>query len=255
MAVIQYLDKRGLKTLVGEIKKRTSNIYTIRGAAVYVDDAFIEYLDGDSVDAKYNGLKDAIDAIVGGDGKGLWQNMGGGWKLITEAKPGWVYNIDNRFTTDDDFIEGAGHDIEAGTNIVAVETDPKNPDTSELKWDVLSMALNLDGYQTKKLVNVLKVFQQGTEDDVTIREYESYDELPETNTGSDDIALFDVALITGDEGKGDVYRATVIDDSGNITWKRLGDQVTVEGSLELLGSVAPNTPIKDSEILKAFEED
>ena len=57
---------------------------------------------------------------------------------------------------------------------------------------------------------------------------------------------------TGDE-EGDVYRAHVAVDEtdptvNNITWVKLGDQLTVEGALAFLGNTCPNTSITDKEI-------
>lgn len=58
---------------------------------------------------------------------------------------GFVYDIQDAFTTTSDFIEGAGHDYPAGTNIYVV-----NAGTSGLplyKYDILSG--NLDAFQLK----------------------------------------------------------------------------------------------------------
>ena len=54
------------------------------------------------------------------------------------ANEGYVYNISNDFTTDEDFIEGAGHKYKAGTNVVVVEVD------GAYKYDVLAMSF--DGF-------------------------------------------------------------------------------------------------------------
>ena len=50
----------------------------------------------------------------------------------TQNMLGYVYNITGQFTTDTYFVEGAGHNYTAGTNIVVVN------DTGIYKYDVLS---------------------------------------------------------------------------------------------------------------------
>lgn len=59
---------------------------------------------------------------------------------LTSAKVGDVYNVTDGFTTDANFVEGAGNEYQAGTNVVAVN------DSDNKKWDVLSGFVDLDGY-------------------------------------------------------------------------------------------------------------
>lgn len=121
----QYLDKEGLKTLVKEIEKRQSGLYSIRGSAVYADESYLEEPEHEEINSV-----------------GLWQNVSGDWTKITEVKPGWVFNITNDFTTDGDFIEGEGVSVSAGSNIVAVNT--ATSDAPDMKWDVLSGSVGTD---------------------------------------------------------------------------------------------------------------
>lgn len=58
----------------------------------------------------------------------------------SDMEEGDVYNITDAFTTDDRFVEGAGHKYPAGTNIVY---------TSDSKWDVLAGFIDLSGYVLK----------------------------------------------------------------------------------------------------------
>ena len=57
-------------------------------------------------------------------------------ETVTEAMVGFVYNIDEEFTTDARFVEGAGKVYPAGTNvsIANVSSDPSDP---ELLFDVI----------------------------------------------------------------------------------------------------------------------
>lgn len=224
MAVIQYLDKRGLKTLVKEITKRSSSVYVVKGSAIYADDAYL------ASSTKETGITS----------KGLWQKDGSTWKKITEVKVGWVYNITNSFKTDADFIEGANHEVGAGTNIVVASVGT----TGEVKWDLLAMSLSLDTYQTKRLLAAIDVFATGTSDPIKV----TAQAAAPTASAPASPAENDVVIVTAGADKDKVYRYN------GTAWVKIGDQVTVEGSLELLSKVAPNTPISDAEIIAAFTE-
>lgn len=72
--------------------------------------------------------------------------------LPTEINIGWVYNISNDFITTDNFIEGAGIQCKAGTNIVVV-----NIGTNEApikKWDILSLGTSIDYASTDDIKNI-----------------------------------------------------------------------------------------------------
>lgn len=56
---------------------------------------------------------------------------------------GYVYNVTDAFTTTADFVEGAGHNHPAGTNVVCVEHG-----TGVYKWDCLTGAIDLSAYWT-----------------------------------------------------------------------------------------------------------
>lgn len=228
MAYIKYLDKQGLKTLVKEIKKRTSSVYVIKGSAVYADDAFLASDNKPSAD---------INKV------GLWHEVDGVWKIVEEVKLGWVYNVENDFITTRDFIEGSGKPVPAGTNIVAAEFKGASDATAEVRWDTLSMNIDLTPYQTKRLSEALKIIE---ESDGALAA-ESDDLLP---TDPADVIDGQFGLITSGDDKGAVYRAAVSETL--VAWKRIGDQVTVEGALELISNLAPNTPITDNEIINAF---
>lgn len=61
-----------------------------------------------------------------------------------ESILGNVYNVSDNFTTDDKFVEGAGHKYTAGTNVAVVKVD------NEYKFDVLSGAIDLSNYVEKE---------------------------------------------------------------------------------------------------------
>lgn len=57
---------------------------------------------------------------------------------------GMVYNVTDAFTTTDDFVEGAGSQYPAGTNVVVVSVE------AAYKYDVLSGMVDLTGYVQKE---------------------------------------------------------------------------------------------------------
>lgn len=61
---------------------------------------------------------------------------------LTSANEGNVYNITDSFTTTSDFVEGAGNDYPAGTNVVIINTTG-----TTYKYDVLSGFVDLSDYQ------------------------------------------------------------------------------------------------------------
>ncbi len=63
---------------------------------------------------------------------------------LTAAILGNVYNVSDAFTTDDKFVDGAGAEIPAGTNVVVVQVD------EEFKFDVLAGAVDLTNYVEKE---------------------------------------------------------------------------------------------------------
>lgn len=62
---------------------------------------------------------------------------------LSSARIGDVYNVEDSFTTTSDFIEGAGHVIPAGSNVVVVDNNGAR------KWDVFGMPIDTSGFMTK----------------------------------------------------------------------------------------------------------
>ena len=117
----KYLDEDGLQVLVQQIKENIAKMYEIKGSAVFADTAYLASQD------KPAGISSA----------GLWQLTDGTWSKVTEFKEGWVYNIQNDFTTTADFVEGAGTSVKGGTNIAVVKSG------NVYKFDVLAVATNV----------------------------------------------------------------------------------------------------------------
>lgn len=64
---------------------------------------------------------------------------------LAATEVGKVYNITNAFSTNENFVEGAGQLHPAGTNIVCIDTDGEGT----YKWDVLSGFIDTSNLATK----------------------------------------------------------------------------------------------------------
>lgn len=62
---------------------------------------------------------------------------------LSASEEGKVYNITNAFTTNSNFVEGAGKSYPAGTNVVCIDTA-----SDVYKWDVLAGMVDLSAYDT-----------------------------------------------------------------------------------------------------------
>lgn len=259
---IQYLDKHGLGTLISLVKRGQTGVYTVKGTAIYADAAFLALTPAE---------KEAIDVGASAiNAAGLWQKSSGAYAQVTTFEEGWVYDIINAFSTDANFREGAGYPVEAGMNIVAVNTGTAA--SPVLMWDLFSGLLNLDKYQTKKLVDAsgIEVFDN-TEFQTVFPAITTVTEAnlpaPATFTGATaeadakaaaDAAMYVPAVMESDganlpENTCIRFVPTVTDDGAGtytVTYNYvvLGDQTTVEGMLKFLGHTCPNTPITDAEI-------
>lgn len=67
---------------------------------------------------------------------------------LAVTEEGKVYNVNDGFTTNENFVEGTGKQYPAGTNVVCIETEP---DT--YKWDVLAGFVDLSAYETTDSAN------------------------------------------------------------------------------------------------------
>lgn len=74
---------------------------------------------------------------------------------------GYVYNVTDSFTTTSDFVEGAGKDYPAGTNVVCIDV------SGVYKWDILGGFVDLTGYATETWVGNQGYITGITSSDVT----------------------------------------------------------------------------------------
>ena len=94
------------------------------------------YLTDSEVEAK---IKSEVSGAYKPQGSVAFANL----PALSANIEGYVYNITDAFTTTADFVEGAGHNHPAGTNIVCVEHG-----TGVYKWDCLAGVVDLSAYWT-----------------------------------------------------------------------------------------------------------
>lgn len=232
---IKYIDQHGLGTLIKEIKKGQTGVYKVKGRAIYADVAFLSL-----PSAEKEALATGASSI---DATGLWQLVDSTWTRITAVEEGAVYDVINKFTTTAEFREGTGHEVGAGTNIVAVNVGTAA--APSIKWDLFSGLLDLDRYQTRKLTDYTAMFENEAP-----AAYTDSADLPAT-AAKGTVIDGTIAVISGTGSEaGDVYVASVTagDPNDSITWTKLGNETTVEGVLSLVSASCPNRPLTDAEI-------
>ena len=87
------------------------------------------------LDAEYASIKAFVF-------KGTVTNVAGLPTVGTTAI-GSIYNIQNADVTTNDFVEGAGHPIQAGENVVAINTAAEG-DPVVMKWDILGGVFEIE---------------------------------------------------------------------------------------------------------------
>ena len=106
MATEQFLNYEGLVELVAKIKENFANIEAI----------------------EYKGSVANIASLP----------------TIATTPIGSMYSIVAGGTTTSDFVEGAGHDLPAGANVIAVNTETDTSLPAVMKWDVVPGVFKLD---------------------------------------------------------------------------------------------------------------
>lgn len=91
--------------------------------------------------------KSEVDAEIRSQISGAYKPQGAvafaSLPALSSSIEGYVYNVTDSFTTTANFVEGAGHNHTAGTNVVCVEHG-----TGTYMWDCLTGAVDLSAYWT-----------------------------------------------------------------------------------------------------------
>lgn len=120
-----------------------------------IDEVVADYIAADAViDNKFTNyynkteVNQQISAAVGATYKPAGTIAFESLPALGATEEGKVYNINNAFTTTENFVEGAGVSYPAGTNVVCIDVG-----SNEFKWDVLSGFVDLSAYATTESVN------------------------------------------------------------------------------------------------------
>ena len=160
---------------------------------------------------------------------------------------GNVYNITDGFTTTADFVEGAGKEYPANTNVVVVDTDTTGASPA-YKFDVFTGLVDMTPYQTKEMGTSVTV--DGTEkttvetaisalNTYADKKGEQYAVLPEASAD----LLGKIVQYTGaDSGDlvGGYFYKCVADDNNPVTYS--WEQCPVQEPMHVDGS----TIVKDA---------
>lgn len=230
MSEAKYVSSEALdaytQALSQKLASKLSNIYTPKGSAIYADTAYL---------ASDDKVSPAIDSV------GLWQQINGNWTKLTEVLPGWVYNITNEFTTDANFVEGAGIKPAVGTNIVVVNIGTtQNP---ALKFDLLATGIAFD----PNLIATKQNEIMSAKPEVVIPDLIYADAAART---ADTTAHVSDGMITFQEDTEEYWYAEV--EGAIIIWHDAGNTKTVEGAIKLISSTMPIKPISPAEIQAMF---
>ena len=99
------------------------------------------------MDAKVNAAKTELQNSLGSAFRAKGSTMFASLPAPASATKGDVWNITDQFTTTDQFVDGSGKTLPAGTNVVAVAVT--TGDTTVMKWDALTGMIDLSGYMRK----------------------------------------------------------------------------------------------------------
>lgn len=100
-----------------------------------------------NVDSKVNAAKTELQNSLGSAFRAKGSAAFADLPALDRTAKGDVYNVSNAFTTTADFVDGAGKNLPAGTNVVAVAVT--TGDTTVMKWDALTGMIDLSGYMRK----------------------------------------------------------------------------------------------------------
>lgn len=134
----------------------------------------------------------------------------------SEDQLGCIYNITDAFTTNEYFIDGAGTNCPAGTNVYGIVT--KDPLTEEdvYYWDVFGAAVDLSDYVDKDMINAAN----------GVAGLDENGQLDFSDVGVDIITKEDLEEMWG----------LTPESSGNFFLKATSDQKTLEYEVEKTGT-------------------
>ena len=112
-----------------------------KAADTAIDNKFANYYNKTETDGK---IDEKIASKISSTYKAAGSIEFASLPELSATEEGKVYNIIDKFTTTENFIEGAGHSYPVGTNVVCINSDS----AGTYKWDVLAGFVDLSGYET-----------------------------------------------------------------------------------------------------------
>ncbi len=126
--VKKYLDESGTASVINRIKADfAKKANTLEGYDI--GDAYTK----EECDEK---IAAAVSSVYKPMGSRAFANL----PALSSVSVGDVYNVSDDFTTTDNFLEGAGKNFPAGTNVVVVDSG------GQKMWDVLTGMVDLSDY-------------------------------------------------------------------------------------------------------------
>ncbi|MBT1173586.1 hypothetical protein JS528_09585 [Bifidobacterium sp. MA2] len=135
------------KTLDGKGYQTAEQVETAITGKGYDTATSVDKKVSDAKTALQDQITAAVTSVYNAKGSSAFADL----PAVADAKKGDVYNITNAFTTTADFVEGAGKNLPAGTNIMCVEVTTGEGDaaTTANKWDSAAGMTDLSGYYQK----------------------------------------------------------------------------------------------------------
>ena len=152
------------------------------GSAAYKD-VTSTYSDTGTDPVTGTAVKSAIDAAISSVYKPAGSVAFASLPTPVKAVEGNVYNVTDAFTTDSRFIEGAGKEYPAGTNVVIINTDG-----TTYKFDVLAGMVDLSNYQTL-ITSTNKIPASNVSGLATVATSGSYNDLSDKPYIPEDITI------------------------------------------------------------------
>ena len=142
----ELINSHATKTYVDtELAKKADKSTTVAGYGI--TDAYTKtevYTKGEADTAISDAVKVAVAGVYKVKGSVAFAELS-----LAGAEEGYVYNVTDAFTTTADFVEGAGAEYPAGSNVVVVKVG------ENLKWDVMAGTYDFSEYLTKDDVRSL----------------------------------------------------------------------------------------------------
>lgn len=188
------------------------------------------------------GVKSYVDGKISTTYKAAGSVAFANLPTLGSTYEGYVYNVTDAFTTTADFVEGAGNDYPAGTNVVCINTATSG--TAVYKWDVLAGFVDVSDFitasSTDTLTNKTIDADDNTISDLTTSNLKSgvlQTSVRAAASASDTALASEKAIRTELDGKQDKVVAAV--ENNITTWDGAGS--TKDSGKAFVTAIGPAT--------------